>query len=274
MFNWMKPKRPIAPFSAGNPGRGASFQTAFAKGGRTWTEDGDTLTSLATAIKAQRLKYKRGESHLELDNELVVRPQIVIVQPQDDGSVETTTTIEINHPQLCPNGTFEYQHSLGESVEDSLQKGFASWVDTDLLVFAEAAGEKMEICPTLQFDMPADGSSASNRRQVVLGPPLHATTQDPPNNTDDGHGFCPCCLFTNTKDAFQDQLRGSEFHGIRLFAARDATGIAQADCRINGLDWAPGAAALLKYVATWPDRGFEYRKQFVVIRTITAWETP
>jgi hypothetical protein len=269
MFNWIKPKRPLAPFSAGNPGRGASFQTAFANGGRTWTEDCDTLTSLATAIKAQGLKYKRGEAHLELDNGLVVRPQIVIVQPQDDGSVETTTTIEVNHPQLCPNGTFEYQHSVGDSVEDSLKKGFAGWVDTDLLVFVEATREKVEICPTLQFDLPGGGSSASNRRQVVLGPPLHATTQDPPT-TDDQHAFCPCCLFTNTQDAFQSQLEGREFHGIRLFAARDTNGIAQADCRVNGLDWAPGAAALLKYVATWPDRGFEYRKQFVAIRTVPA----
>jgi hypothetical protein len=25
---------------------------------------------------------------------------------------------------------------------------------------------------------------------------------------------------------------------------------------------------LLKYVATWPDRGFEYRKQFVAFRTL------
>src|SRR5215475_7384057 len=115
MFNWMKPKRPLVPFSAGNPGRGTAFQTA------------DTLTLLGTALEAQGLKYKRGETHLEFDD-FVLRPQIVIIQPQNDGSVETTTTIEINHPRLCPNGIFEYQHSLGSSVEDSLQKGFVGWV--------------------------------------------------------------------------------------------------------------------------------------------------
>ena len=51
----------------------------------------------------------------------------------------------------------------------------------------------------------------------------------------------------------------------RLFASRDSESVAQADCRINGVDWAPGISALLKYVATWPNRGFEYRKQFVAI---------
>ena len=57
-------------------------------------------------------------------------------------------------------------------------------------------------------------------------------------------------------------------NGIRLFATRNAEGVTQADCRINGIDWPPGVAALLKYVATWPDRGLEYRKQFVAIRTL------
>ena len=60
---------------------------------------------------------------------------------------------------------------------------------------------------------------------------------------------------------FTDHLHGDRFYGIRLFAARNSEGGAEADCRINGVDWAPGAAALLEYVATWPDRGFEYRKQ-------------
>ena len=50
---------------------------------------------------------------------------------------------------------------------------------------------------------------------------------------------------------------------------RNAEGSAEADCRVNGVDWPAGKAALLKYVATWPERGFEYRKQFVAIRTLS-----
>ena len=73
---------------------------------------------------------------------------------------------------------------------------------------------------------------------------------------------CPLCL---SLTAFRDHLQANEFCGIRLFASRDANGEAVADCRINGVDWAPGQAELLKYVATWPDRGFEYRKQYVAI---------
>jgi hypothetical protein len=39
----------------------------------------------------------------------------------------------------------------------------------------------------------------------------------------------------------------------------------QADCRVNGEDWLAGADALRAYVATWPDRGLETRKQYVLI---------
>ena len=267
MFNWMKPTGPTAPFSPGNPGRGAPYKSAFANGERTWSEEGDTLAALAAVLKAQGLKFMRGEAHLQLENELFVRPQIVIVRPGDNGSVNTTTTIEVNHPKLCPNGTFEYQHGIGNSVEDSLKKGFAGWVDCDLPVFADAVREKVKTCMTIQMDPNRDTSILAQHRQVILGPPLHAkiwTTADAP----DEHGFCPCCLFTNSIEAFRDHLQGNEFHGIRLYASRDANGAAVADCRINGLDWAPGAAALLKYVTTWPERGFEYRKQFVAIRTL------
>ena len=49
---------------------------------------------------------------------------------------------------------------------------------------------------------------------------------------------------------------------------RDQDGTAGADCRINGEDYEPGMAALRAYVATWPGRGFEFRKQYVFIHTL------
>jgi hypothetical protein len=267
MFNWMKPKHPLAPFSPGNPGKGTWYRTGFANGERTWSEEGNTLLLLASTLEAQGLKLKRGKEHLELDNELVLRPQFVVLYPQENGSVQTTTTIEVNHPRLCPSGAFEYQHSIDKTIESSVQKGFVGWINTDLPVFIAAAQEKFETCNTLQFEFPAETATTTKRRQVVLGPPMHLGARNTAG-ADDEHSFCPCCLFTNSLDAFHDHLQGNEFCGIRLYAARDKDGIAQADCRVNGLDWAPGAAALLKYIATWPDRGLEYRKQFVAIRTL------
>jgi hypothetical protein len=40
--------------------------------------------------------------------------------------------------------------------------------------------------------------------------------------------------------------------------------------RLNGEDYEPGATALKTYVATWPEAGFEFRKQYVILQTIEA----
>jgi len=52
--------------------------------------------------------------------------------------------------------------------------------------------------------------------------------------------------------------------------SRDTEGHIEADCRVNGVDRPEGAAALMRYAKTWPDRGFEYRKQYVGIQTWTG----
>jgi len=105
-------------------------------------------------------------------------------------------------------------------------------------------------------------------RRVVLGPPLQMVQKNGPIPGE--HPFCPCCLFTGSFRAFEKVLRDREFHGIRMFVLRDANGHIEADCRVNGIDWPEGAAALVNYAKDWPDRGTEYRKQYIVIQTRTA----
>jgi len=63
------------------------------------------------------------------------------------------------------------------------------------------------------------------------------------------------------------KLLDNNFYGIRLFAMRDEQGAHVADCRVNGVDWDPGKQAVAKYVSSWPDLGFEFRKQYVVLHT-------
>ena len=83
----------------------------------------------------------------------------------------------------------------------------------------------------------------------------------------ESHEFCPCCLLTNSFSAFKELIEARQFYGLRLFAARDENGFPQADCRVNGEDWAEGCEALRKYVTTWPGEGYEFRKQYVVLHT-------
>jgi hypothetical protein len=264
-----KRKRSVPPFSAENPGVGVQLQVEFSDDEETWEEEVSALDSLATVLEARGISFERTDELLELADGLIVRPQFFQLNPRDDGSVQTSTTIEINHPTLCADGMFEYQHSIGETLDESLQRGFAGWADTDLPVFLDALREQPEDCSSMMMEYPAEGSMPARKRQILFGPPTQTAARQQQEPADEEHSFCPCCLLTNCLDAFEEQLKSDSFHGVRLFASRNSEGLAEADCRINGVDFPAGAAALLKYVATWPGKGFEMRKQFVAIRTLS-----
>jgi hypothetical protein len=204
----------------------------------------------------------------------------VSLHPRDDGSVQTTTTIEINHETLCPAGTFEYQHAAGESASESLQQGFDAWANWDLPVLSEALLDQFDRCMVMAMSLPEREGVPARTRQLIFGPPARAMVKQPDRpappaeQSDDEHDFCPCCLITRSFEAFREQIEGDGFFAVRLFAMRNASGGYEADCRVNGVDWPAGAEALVKYAETWPDIGFEFRKQYVAIRTVPAADTP
>jgi hypothetical protein len=114
----------------------------------------------------------------------------------------------------------------------------------------------------------SDVAGLTRFRQVILGPVAHLATNPPPKKKE-AHPFCPCCLFTESMEAFHAVLQTDQFLGVRLFASRDQLGVAAADCRVNGEDFAAALPALTAYVEKWPQRGLEFRKQYVVIRTVS-----
>jgi hypothetical protein len=268
MIRWLNRAPVIPPFSKANPGDGTSVRVGFSRANRTWEEEANVLTALISLLKSRGMRPRHAQEWLALSNGLILRPQFVSLQPRDDEAVATTTTIEVNHPVLCPEGTFEYQHSIGNTLGDSVGKGIASWADVDLPVFMDALRDTPQECTAVVKEVVAD-TRPKRKRQILFGPPVHAVTREV-RESGQAHDFCPCCMLTGCFDAFQEVVESDGFCGVRLFASRDQDGVPQADCRINGVDWAPGTAALLKYIATWPDRGFEYRKQFVAIRTLAG----
>lgn len=259
--------RPVPPFSRANPGVGNTVRGAFAQGQRAWEEAADVLVSLAKVLQARGVAFEQQKAQLDLANGLTLRPQFVRFQLRENGAVSTTSTIEINHPVLCPprdqQGTFEYQHAGGSTLCESLESGFKGWADMDLPVFMDALREQLEDCTAMEMN--ADGWT--HKRQIILGPPVRAMLRAPKPG-DEEHEFCPCCLLTQSFEAFREPIEGDGFCGVRLFASRDQDGLAQADCRINGVDWPQGAQALRQYVSTWPGEGLEYRKQYVAIRSL------
>jgi hypothetical protein len=278
MLRWFQRKPTLPPFSKDNPGQGAWLRVGFSNAERNWEEEVHVAKILAQLLQNENVTFELQGDVLKFEHGLVVRPQIVEFQPRDDGAVRTVTTVEVNHPQLCPSGLFEYQHAVGQTPELSLQTGFQNWFQLDLPVFQDALRAEGRDLMRMKMEFP---SVPNAQREVIFGPASHLLLNKPaaaeatPGNDEqdedepaDEHDFCPCCLFTNCLDSFQEQLSADAFYGIRLFASRDVSGKPSADCRINGVDWPAGQEALLKYAAGWPARGWELRKQFVAIRTV------
>ena len=265
--------RGAPPLLSGNPGRGRTLKMSFANGERTWTESVNLPELLEGVLADRGHRHAQHDGWIELaESGFVLVPLIVEARPLPKGGAQTLTTIQIHHPTLIPGGVFEFQHSTGNDLSNSIRKGFDQWAQMDLVTLQDATQDQPKSCMTMVMEFPAGETAAPPRkRRAILGPTAHAMLKPPPAMTPaDAHSFCPCCLLTNSFEAFKAMFEAEDFFGIRLFAARDAEGKPQADCRVNGEDFPAGAEALRKYVLKWPEAGYEFRKQYVALQTLPS----
>jgi hypothetical protein len=256
---------PLCP--SNSDGLGTAGEVAFSNASRNWTEPFDLVDETAAALKRRGHAVTAHKTWLRHgDSGFTIQPQLGRMQLLDGGGVGTMTTLQVNHPTLIPGGVFEYQHSTGDTVVESLAKGFDQWVQTDFVTLLDALRAEPEHCSTMVMTFPAKDGRPERVRRAVLGPCTHVASTPPDASQE--HPFCPCCLLTNSFEAFQDLIEADGFYGLRLFAMRDRDGTPGADCRVNGDDWEKGAQALRDYVGTWPHEGFELRKQYVILQTM------
>jgi hypothetical protein len=272
MFGFPKKKAPA--MCPTNPGITESGQVGYARGDKAWTETFDVLAIATSALEAKGHSVRRRDSWLEHPaSGFTLLPRFVELHPLDSGGVKSTTTMQVNHPTMCPEGLFEFQHSSGDDIADSIRKGIDQWAEMDMVTLLEALQPSPATCTVLKMNFPAKNGHPEKFRRAVLGPVLH-WQEHPPAETDSpqdaAHCFCSCCLLTNSFETFKELFDDSAFYGLRLYAARNQNGDALADCRVNGDDWAKGADALREYVKTWPDAGYEIRKQYVVLQNETG----
>lgn len=185
----------------------------------------------------------------------------------DDNLFRSASTIQIHHPELFPNGTFEYQYSFGkfETLDEALLSGFDIWLKTDWETLLDAAlpDEAQHLKLSMEF------KDKQLNRLVLLGSVGFYPAPEPEScDTDDEqHGeFCECCLFTQSLEAFKPLLESPECYAIRVFVSRDENGEVSADCRVNGEDWDDALDALKNYAKTWGNKEMSFRKQYIIIR--------
>jgi hypothetical protein len=151
----------------------------------------------------------------------------------------------------------------------------------DLVTLFDSLREKPSESTTFKFDYPPKEGRPGLSRRAVLGPFVHFREEQGSSDcakrvSDEaksegtacqGDDFCPCCFLTRSFESFRRYVECDSFYGLRFYAARNREGLTMADCRVNGEDWEEGAVALRKYAETWPNAGFEFRKQYVVLHS-------
>lgn len=262
-----RPTAPAPPLCPGNPGQGWKGELEFEIGKRVWREPFDLVRIAADILMTRGLELTAYDSWIAL-GDFVLQPMLLSFRHEDDGSVRTSTTMNVRHPELLPDGLFEYQHSAGANGAESLKKGFEDWAKVDLPVLLDALRPEPEKRTVIKLEFPADAGRPARTRRVLLGGVASWAEHPAPTPAGEEHPFCACCLVTRNMDAFKPHIEADGSFGIRVYAARSADGTPMADCRVNGEDYEPGMESLRAYVATWPGAGVEYRKQYVFIHTI------
>jgi hypothetical protein len=266
-----------------NPGKGSAGKTAFPKAGQTWTGNFDLVELLASVLRERGFEVLEQRPALEVVNgDFVLLPQLAYIQPLEKSGVRTATTIQFHHPTLVPGGCFEYQHATGDNLQSAFRSGFDQWSQMDFVTLLDSLREKPTSCTSLRLEYPTLDGTPGILRRAVLGPFVHfeevprLSDREVPSRNEtasegavcNGDGFCPCCLLTRSFEAFKKHIESDRFYGVRLYAGRNREGVPMADCRVNGEDWEEGAAALRRYALTWPEAGFEFRKQYFVLQSL------
>ncbi|MCH8619963.1 DUF6348 family protein [Undibacterium sp. TS12] len=227
------------------------------------------MQMLSEILSSEGIASSWQGSYLSLPEGLVLAAEPVEVVNLAEDKFRTCTRIHVSHASLFPQGLSEYQHAMGSTEMLALTEGFRTWVRMDLLVLLDATRESPKDCTVIEMNIASEADLADGKpmfRQVILGPVAHLASLPEPKKKEE-HPFCPCCLFTESMPAFHEVLQTSHFLGVRLFASRDNEGQLAADCRVNGEDFLPAVEHLKQYAGKWPDRGLEFRKQYIVIRS-------
>jgi hypothetical protein len=217
---------------------------------------------------------RHGDQLQHRDSGIVIRPQLLRCKPAEN-YVQSTTAVMTSHPRLAPDGIPEFQHAAGDTLSEAVLDGFEQWVPLDFPVFLDALRDTPEQCMAFEMTFERGNDAPPLNRRAVLGPIGHFMAEQPTiapqtPSAEDDHPFCPCCMTRSSFEVMKFLLSEDTFFGVRLFASRDQDGHRHADFRVNGAEWERGQRALIDYVGTWPSGGFELRKQYVILQTLSA----
>src|SRR5579864_3292861 len=168
MFGFGK-KRPSPVPCKANPGIGAEGNVGFSNGSRTWNEAFNVVVLAASALKQRGHAVTNEKTWLShAASGFALLPQLVELRPLNDGGVQTLTTMQVNHPSLTPGGVFEFQHSTGNTMAESITAGFDQWAQTDFVPLLEALQAKPGVCTSMEMELPPESGKPARARRAIL----------------------------------------------------------------------------------------------------------
>lgn len=194
-----------------------------------------------------------------------IYPQLVDIEDINENSVKTLTSIQINHNVLFPNGISDIQPNYDNDFIASIEGGFQQWIQMNWQVLVDTLNNQSQ---NFSLEMSFNLENKEIIRRISLSGIAHYRqyeTQEISSN--EPHKFCPCCFITQNMDYFMPLIQSNETYFIRLFAYRN-NGEKLAICQVNGQEYEYGKTGLLEYIDKWENCGSEFRKQYVIIRTI------
>lgn len=227
---------------------------------------------LETVLRQEGFDARLSDGSVVLSSGIRLSVELLETVNFGENRIRTSTRIVASHDSCFPNGLPEFQHAAGQTAGQALADGFSTWAKMDLVTLEDSTRTKPRDCSVMEMGFPSESKESAKVRQVILGPVGRMVSSSA--QTEEEHPFCPCCMITQNFDAFRGLLQSDRLVGIRLFASRDADGNLAADCRVNGEDFPEGVEHLVNYARSWPERGFEFRKQYVVVRSAGVTRTP
>ncbi len=208
------------------------------------------------------------------DNGYYLLPLLIDFFYDENKNLKIYATIQIHHKEIFPDGIFEYIYPQKETNNaiQGLFELFQTWVDLDWETLQDVFNFEKSKYMSMRMDLNKEKTRA---RHIFYGPVLSYPNFDMEDAKFKGididpyiDEFCPCCLFTNSMEAFDNQIKDTtKNYAIRLFAMKNPNGEVKVDCRINGEEYPQAEEYLKNYAKKWKDCDImKFRKQYVIIR--------
>src|SRR5215831_7532480 len=117
---WMRKSKVVPPALD----YGFKVRVGFSNSERSWEEEVDLLSVMRDVLSASHHNAVVYDDHLTIEPGIIVTPRLAEFQPRHPRGARTMTTISVRYGDVIPDGVFEYQHAIADSLAESIRNGF------------------------------------------------------------------------------------------------------------------------------------------------------